>query len=135
MVEEIIKQRLHDSGEEGSEPLGRHGTLIMLKQRNKDTCLQGSQVAVSALEHLGIEAELIPKVLKEQANVVARSLRNRVDACPIEAMFCEGRFRRIQNDLTCQPSITRPSSFASRFSHAILPFPSHTLLLSKFLLR
>ena len=78
----------------------------MLTQGGKDTRLKGGQVPVGALEYLGIEAKLIPEVLKEQTNVVTRSLCDCVDACSIETVLGEDRFRSIQDRLTGKPGVS-----------------------------
>src|SRR5207253_9171315 len=53
---------------------------------------------ICAPGHRFIEAELIVKVLKEQAFVVARRFRDGIDPRPIEPVFREDLFRCIEED-------------------------------------
>jgi hypothetical protein len=71
---------------------GKSGNGLLCHQRRKDLVLEFMQFLVSSSQHRRIQAQLIPKVAKEQIFIEARALGNRIDACAIEAVVGKLRF-------------------------------------------
>ena len=94
MFNQVVKRHLHKRFEEGSHPLCLRDERFIREPGRKHARQERIHFPVSALEHLGIEAKLIPKVAKEQLFVVARDVRDRIDARAIETMFRKHDFRR-----------------------------------------
>src|SRR5258708_3118271 len=108
---------------------GNIGEMRQADLQNHCQLYQGNVIfryfSGSTLDPLRVEAELIAKVLKEQAFVVARFLRDGIDACAIETVFREDHFCRVENSLPRTLCVMDSSSSTSRFSRF-----RHPLLIS-----
>src|SRR5260370_21645563 len=120
MFDQVIKHRLNQRFEKGSEPVRMEGEGAIRKQRGKPVCQECIQFAISTLEYLYIKAKLIAKVLTDQAFVVVCDLRNGIDSRSPEAVLSKDGFGCIENHLACFLCITCSSSVAFKFRHAFL---------------
>src|ERR1700730_1994817 len=118
MLEQVIKQRSNHGIEKGLEFMGVGGNGFVFKQGDQDMRPELSEVPIDALVHCDIEAELIVKVLKEQAFVVARRFRDGIDPRPIEPVLREDLFRCIPDSLACALRVMWAPPSTSRFIHA-----------------
>src|SRR6266536_4165440 len=122
MVEQVIKQRSKSGFEESPELVSVRGNGFVCKQGGQDALLELTHVPVDALVHLRIEAELIAKVLTDQAFVVARFCRDGIDTRPIKTVLGKDRFCCVEYCLLRTLCIM--FSPASRFRHGCFIFPS-----------
>src|SRR5579885_3169400 len=99
MLEQGVKHDTNHSFEQGPEAARVGGNGLVCKQGGHSLSRKRSQFPVNAPVHFGVQAELIAKVLKDQALVVARLRCDSIDPRAIEAVFREDFFRRVQNSL------------------------------------
>src|SRR6266496_5222563 len=120
MVEQVIKQRSKSGFEESPELVSVRGNGFVCKQGGQDARLELTHVPVDALVHLRIEAELIAKVLTDQAFVVARGLRDGIETRTIEPVLGKDRLCRIENRLPRTLYIMFSPASRFRVRHALL---------------
>ena len=118
MLAQVIKQSSNHCSEEGPEFMGIGGKRFILKKWGQDARLELGEVPVSTLVHCRIETELIAKVLKEQAFVIARRFRDGIDARTVEPVLREDLFCRIQDGLARPLRVVGAPPSTSRFIHA-----------------
>src|SRR5260370_16566986 len=99
MFDQVIKHRLNQRFEKGSEPVRMEGEGAIRKQRGKPVCQECIQFAISTLEYLYIKAKLIAKVLTDQAFVVFCDLRNGIDSRSPQPFPSKHTFDHIQTPL------------------------------------
>ena len=112
-------------------PLKRFASEVMVSSESKGSehaRQEVTHVPVSALEDLGIEAELIAKVPKEQAVIVARGVGDGLDACPIKPVLGEDRLCGSQNGLARVLCASR--ALPSRLPDSVILFSSPRLIAS-----
>jgi len=123
MLAQVIKQSSNHCSEEGPEFMGIGGKRFILKKWGQDARLELGEVPVSTLVHCRIETELIAKVLKEQAFVIARRFRDGIDARtvdPCSAKTSSAAFRMASRALSASWGRPRLLPGSSMLTH--LPF-------------
>ena len=136
MVKQVIKQPSNQRFEESLEPVRIGSNCFIFKKGGQDAHLKLSNFPISAPGHRFIEAELITKVLKEQAFVVASRFRDGIDPRPVETVLRKDRFCGVENCFRAPSALwTRPRRRSGSSMYTYRSFSYLTDCLNNYLVR
>src|SRR5262245_25755566 len=122
MVHHVVKKSLKRSFEQRSELSSIHNLHISGEPGRETAQEQCPHFVVSFPQYSGIEAELVAKILKDQALVVARCGCDDIDRDTIESIRCKRCLCCIEDRLTCSFHVVDPfaPSSLARYAHVLM---------------